>query len=252
MYKIPANTLFVGKNLVFVPECHSTNSLLMDLAQKTLQPEGTLVIAHQQSNGRGQRGNSWEAEPGKNLTMSLLLKPSFLAAKDQFALTIVVSLALTDYLIENLNLNASIKWPNDLMIDTKKVGGILIENSLTGEFISQSVVGIGLNVNQQKFAVDTATSLALHTEREFELATELDLILSHLESRYLQLREGKISLLKQSYLQRLFWINEKRTFKTNEREFSGEIKGVDAAGRLAVDTHTGTSYFVIKEISFLR
>ncbi len=224
----------------------------MDLAQKTQQPEGTVVIAHQQSKGRGQRGNSWEAEPGKNLTMSLLLKPSFLAAKDQFALTIVVSLALTDYLIEKLHLNATIKWPNDLMIESKKVGGILIENSLTGEFISQSVVGIGLNVNQQKFAMETATSLALHIGNELELATELEAILSYLESRYLQLREGKMLTLKQIYLQRLFWINEKRTFKTNEVEFDGTIKGIDESGKLAVDTAGGTSYFAMKEISFLR
>ena len=111
-----------------MPECHSTNSLLLDLTRKISQPEGTIVITKQQSRGRGQHGNSWESEPGKNLTLSLLLKPNFLAVKQQFYLTMAFSLGVCDFLTERSIGNVKIKWPNDILVNERKVAGILIEN----------------------------------------------------------------------------------------------------------------------------
>jgi BirA family transcriptional regulator, biotin operon repressor / biotin---[acetyl-CoA-carboxylase] ligase len=250
LYKILANTLFFGKNVVFVPECHSTNTLLLDLAQKTSQPEGTLVITNKQTQGRGQRGNGWEAEEGKNLTMSLLLRPTFLSIKDQFYLTIAVSLGVHDFLVDRLVGDVKIKWPNDVVVDEKKITGILIENSLAGERLQQSVVGIGLNLNQKVFSVGTATSMALETKKEFDLSAELNFLMESIEKRYLQLRSGKHKELKEDYLKNLFRIGEENTFVANSKNFIGTIEGVDEAGKLKVNSNGVVSYFGLKEISF--
>ncbi len=233
-----------------MPECHSTNTLLLDLAEKTSQPEGTLVITHKQTHGRGQRGNGWETEEGKNLTMSLLLKPIFLSIKDQFYLTIAVSMGVHDFLVERLVGDVKIKWPNDVMVGKKKIVGILIENSLAGEKLQQSVVGIGLNVNQQLFSVSTATSMALEAEKEFDLSAELNFLMESVEKRYLQLRAGKHKELKEDYLKNLFQIGEENTFVANSKNFNGTIEGVDESGKLRVNSNGVVSYFGLKEISF--
>jgi BirA family transcriptional regulator, biotin operon repressor / biotin---[acetyl-CoA-carboxylase] ligase len=250
LYKILASTLFLGKNVVFVPECHSTNTLLLDLAQKTNQPEGTLVITNKQTQGRGQRGNGWETEQGKNLTLSLLLKPNFLSIKDQFYLTIAVSLGVYDFLVERLSADVKIKWPNDVMVAEKKMVGILIENNLAGERLQQSVVGIGLNVNQKIFSVATATSMALQAKREFDLSAELNFLMERVEKRYLQLRSGKTAELKEAYLKNLYRIGEEHTFATHSQRLTGRIEGVDESGKLKVNTNGEVIYFGMKEISF--
>ena len=149
MYKIPANTLFVGKNLVFVPDCPSTNTLALQITQQSPAKEGTLVITDNQTAGKGQRGNVWEAEPRQNLTFSLILKPGFLAVSKQFYLNVVICLALKDYLMEKISRTVYIKWPNDILVHEKKISGVLIENQLQGAHISNSIVGIGLNMNQK-------------------------------------------------------------------------------------------------------
>src|SRR6185369_12885123 len=105
---------------VFVPECQSTNTLLLDLASKSALPEGTVLITSNQFAGRGQRGNTWQAAAGMNLTFSVLFKPSFLAVKNQFALTMVASVAVFDFLKEKNVEGVKIKWPNDILVGKKK------------------------------------------------------------------------------------------------------------------------------------
>lgn len=250
MYKILANTLFFGKNVVFVPECHSTNTLLLELKQKTNQPEGTIVITHAQTSGRGQRGNGWEAEPGMNLTFSLLLKPHFMLAKQQFDLTMAVSLGVFDFLSERIPTRVKIKWPNDLLVNEKKIAGILIENGLVGEQIQQSIVGIGLNINQSVFSIATATSLKLETGLDFVNTDELNALLQKLETRYLQLRAGKRAELRAAYLKNLYRIGEERPFVAKGQQIQGRIEGVDENGRLKVHSDGIDQFFGLKEISF--
>ena len=250
MYKIPANTLFLGKNLVFVPECHSTNTLAMELCQQTKAPEGTLVITSKQISGRGQRGNTWESAPNMNLTFSLVLKPTFLAAREQFYLNVFTSLAIRDFLVENCSALVTIKWPNDILVKELKICGVLIENQLSGDKITNVIIGIGLNINQQQFESTTATSLGLLTSSEFELQTVLESLLTHLETRYLQLRQNKREELKSAYLEHLYRINQEHTFQSQERMFRGKIMGVDDVGRLRIGTSEGEKVFGIKEVSF--
>jgi len=240
----------MGKKLVYVPECHSTNTLAAELSQRESVVEGTTIITSNQYQGRGQRGNQWISEPGKNLTLSLILKPTFLRADQQFRLTQLVSLAICDYAKEKTGSFVKIKWPNDILINGKKVCGILIENSIAGESIQSSVVGIGLNVNQVKFETTRATSLCVEANHDFDLQTELPSLLQALEVRYLQLRNGKIDLLEADYLTNLYRNGETHTFKTVNGELLGKIIGVDKRGLLVVSTDVGEQHFDLKEISF--
>ena len=251
MYKIPANTLFVGKNLVYVPVCHSTNTLAAELSIKTPLSEGTLIITDNQQAGRGQRGNGWEAEPGKNLTFSIVLKPTFLAISDQFLLNQCISLAITDSIQGLLVQEVKIKWPNDIIVSNKKVGGILIENNLSNLKIEQSIIGIGLNINQQKFQAELASSLSVIGKTEFSLSGILEMLLENVEARYLQLKRSEFSSIKSDYLSKLFQINQANRYLTDGKEFEGVITGVDERGRLKIQSGNAHQVFDVKQVSFI-
>ena len=160
-----------------IESCDSTNKYLhARLAAEPMLPSGTTVRAVTQTAGRGQRGNSWEAEPGKNLTFSMVLRPGPLGPARHFLLSEAVAIAVARFLQSLPEMCAGhdvrIKWPNDILVDGKKIAGILIENALgpKGELI-YSIVGIGLNVNQKAFsdAAPMATSIARLTGREYDL-----------------------------------------------------------------------------------
>lgn len=209
-----------------------------------------MVITPNQTAGRGQRGNGWEAEPGKNFTFSLILKPGMLAVKDQFYLNIFTSLALHDYLAGKTSTAVRVKWPNDIYVGSKKVCGILVESQISGNKFSHVVVGIGLNVNQQKFGTDTATSLSVLTGREFDLQTELETLLKFVEARYLQLREGKLTLLMEDYLKVLYGLHKPLMFDTGGVRAEGMIMGVDESGRLRVLIGGKEQVFGVKEVGY--
>jgi BirA family biotin operon repressor/biotin-[acetyl-CoA-carboxylase] ligase len=251
LYKISANTLFTGQQLVFVPECHSTNSLASELASQSILPEGTVVITANQTAGRGQRGNTWETAAGLNLTFSVLLRPTFLLIKNQFYLTVITSLAIADFLKDRSINGVRIKWPNDVLVDKKKCCGILIENTIQKETIQQSIVGIGLNINQRNFSIPTATSLAEVKDRDFDLNEVLNSLLGNFEKRYLQLRSGQFSALKEEYLENLFGLGELRTFISKEKTFEGIIEDVSERGELVISVNNERSHWNLKEIALV-
>jgi BirA family biotin operon repressor/biotin-[acetyl-CoA-carboxylase] ligase len=243
----------MGKNLVFMPECHSTNSLALKLCQQSpLTAEGTVVITLNQTAGRGQRGNTWHSEPGKNLTFSIVLRPTFLSVNDLFCLNIFSSLALHDYLSEKGCPSVNIKWPNDIYVQEKKICGLLVENLLQGNELNGSVLGIGLNVNQERFDVDHATSLSVVLNRQLELQEELEILLTKIEVRYLQLRANKLSGLMEDYLQAMYGLNEAHFFTSFGDTFEGTICGVDRSGRLRVRIGGKERVFETKEIRYER
>jgi BirA family transcriptional regulator, biotin operon repressor / biotin---[acetyl-CoA-carboxylase] ligase len=242
----------VGKNVVFVPECHSTNTLALQLSQNSPVSEGTVVITRHQTAGRGQRGNTWKVEPGQNLTLSILLKPAFLSIKNQFFLNIVISLAVQDVLEEYLSSTAiTIKWPNDILVHGRKICGILIENQLTGSTIQSSIAGIGLNVNQADFDLPSATSMFRESKQQFDLQFVFESLLGKIEARYLQLKQQKNTNLKSGYLRVLYRRGERHSFEADGRMFEGEIIGIDEEGRLAVNVGNEMKYFEVKQIRYL-
>lgn len=251
MYKIPANTLFVGKNIVFVPEWHSTNSLAMELGQRANGTEGTVIITDNQFSGRGQRGNRWISEPGKNFTLSIILKPNLLPDQ-QFLITRVIALGVADFVKTRIQPDlVKIKWPNDILVAGQKVCGILIESSLSGSSVQFVVAGIGLNMNQQSFENSLATSLGCVSGTSYDLQKELPALLQAVEIRYMQLREGKVDKLKSDYKNTLYRLGEWHDFKTAQGTFHGMIEGVDDVGMLLVRSDKGSHAFDLKEINFV-
>jgi BirA family biotin operon repressor/biotin-[acetyl-CoA-carboxylase] ligase len=186
-----------------------------------------------------------------NFTFSILLKPSFLTPDQQFYLNIVIALGVFQYLCQRTDSHVSIKWPNDILVNQKKICGILIENTIQGSTIQCAVAGVGLNINQQSFASEKATSLKNITGNDYVLSAELDLLLSLIEKKYLQLRQGQAKDLLRDYHQHLFGLGVQRTFRSAGNEFSGTITGIDPIGRLKVNTDAGERVFDLKEIEFV-
>lgn len=243
------DTQFVGQNFIYLPTCQSTNLVLQDMAQKKTLPEGTLLLTDEQTKGRGQRNNTWEAQAGQNLTFSLLLKPSFMAAQGQFFLSMSVALAICETLQKYLGEALKIKWPNDLLYHHQKLGGILIENSLRGSRIEQSIVGIGVNVNQERFQFPRACSLKQLTGKNFELDNLVLEISKNIERYYLLLRQNRLEVIKSHYLANLYKFGQKHFYKTDIR-FEAKIVDVDSLGRLVLERNHQRQVYNFKEVAF--
>ena len=251
LYKIPAKTLFLGKRLIYVPQCHSTNEIAAQIVDQSSVAEGTTVITDRQLKGKGQWGNSWITEDFKNLTFSIVLKPTFLALGNRFYLNIIIALGVRKAVSTLLKTPVWVKWPNDIMTERGKLAGILIENQLQGQTIAHSVAGVGLNVNQLEFSIPSATSLAIVSGDQFALPQVLETLMECIEAYYLMLRQGALESLKVSYEASLYWKDELHTFATAEETFKGIIKGVDADGQLQVESEGGVRHFNIKQVRYI-
>ena len=218
----------------------------LDLAQVE---DFTCYWALEQTAGIGQRGNHWEAAPGKNLTFSLVLHPTFLPADRQFKLTQALSLALVDFLkglsgFSGLNgLNGSkglkIKWPNDIYVGNKKICGTLVSTHLSTSHLSSAVCGIGLNVNQTTFPdwVPNPTSLALLTGKEYELEPLLTQLLACIEKRYGELQSGRD--FEQEYLDCLMNLGVPAHYIYKGEKIMATIAGIDPYGHLLLTAADG-------------
>lgn len=215
--------------------------------------EGTVVKAEEQYEGRGQRGNNWKTEAGKNLTFSILLFPTFLRTTEQFFLSEVVSLGVTDMLKAVSGENFSIKWPNDILFEEQKICGILIENSIRKNSLQNSIAGVGVNINQMEFSNElNATSLKKICGRDFENERLFKTLCGFIEKRYLQLRGQDSTLIEEEYHQRLFGLNELRSFKKDNKTFEAVIRGVKPNGELKLELENGEKRsFRFKEVEFL-
>lgn len=237
------------KNSLYLPSCHSTNTYAAEWLKENDEQEGWIVYTFDQTNGRGQQGSVWESEPYKNLTFSVILKPFFLLPVDQFQLNMVVSLAVLKFL-DGLKIKAMIKWPNDIYVNEKKICGILIENQVRGNRILNSIVGIGLNINQHDFKTPNATSVFLQKDMEYNLLESLQYFRDILMSEYQKLCAGNVESIKKEYHAAMFLRNKPSIFKKLDTTFVGSIKGVNNQGRLLVQTESGLMDFGLKEISF--
>jgi BirA family biotin operon repressor/biotin-[acetyl-CoA-carboxylase] ligase len=247
--------LFVGQNLVTLTEVDSTNNFLKQaVANSTPLPEGTVIMAEAQLAGRGQQQNKWHSQPGKNLTFSILLKPTFLAIDAQFDLNMVVSTGIANALENIPGLKPQIKWPNDIYVNNGKLGGILIENLVQGSKINNSVIGIGLNINQEQFSaeVPNAVSLKQILHKDYDLKTILYDICSHIEANYLKLRAGGNNMLKTTYISKLYRYQQLHSFKAGQNVFNGTIEDVTRTGQLQVNVNGQLQTYNFKEIEFLN
>lgn len=250
------STLFVGQNLIKLISVDSTNDYLKNLASNSEPlPEGTVIMAEHQFAGRGQHGNVWYAEPGKNLTFSIFLKPFFIAPEQHFLLNIMVSVALNNVLSKYLRDGLSIKWPNDIYFGDKKIGGILIENTVMGNKLKHTIIGIGLNINQ--FSFDTqlqqkAASLSQILQQDVNLPMLLSEICTQIEQLYLKLKSGKGATLQDLYVNKLYRINQIAKYSHKGEVFEGKIEGISDTGMLRIKPlHGETVEFGFKEVVFV-
>lgn len=250
-------TLFIGKNLLFLHEVESTNTYAMELLRNVNAIEGTIVYTDNQTNGRGQRGSSWNTEIASNITASVILNPKFLSLEKSFYLSKISALALHDLLSEilpNSQYDIKIKWPNDILVNRKKIAGILIENTFSNQSIQNTVIGIGLNVNQCDFgSLNTATSLKLLTKNDVNRDDLLQKLASYLEKWYLILKQQKIELINQHYANHFFALNNVMEFHdSNANYFKATVKGVEENGKLKLEFEDGICrLFEVKEIKML-
>lgn len=252
MHKYFAKSLFLGKKVDFLPECHSTNDELNQRVKNNEIPEGYLILTDHQVKGRGQRGNAWLSDPGKNLLFSFFIKPKFLLARQAYLLNIISGLAVIKILrplIDHKTL--SLKWPNDAFVDDRKIAGILVETSVETSGISSAVIGIGLNVNQDFFHLNSATSVKMETNQTIDREMLLEEFLVAFESYYLKLKAGHQDQILETYYSLMRWRGEVHRFRSRDLDFDGEIIGINEVGRLVIKTHHRIESFDVKEVEFL-
>jgi len=248
------STLFVGQNIVTLRRIDSTNNYLKNQLSKSAPlPEGTVILAEEQFAGRGQLNNTWISEPGMNLTLSLLLFPTFLNPEQQFLLNKSISIAINDVLARIIGAGLKIKWPNDIYFKDKKVGGVLIENLLRGRRWNYAVVGIGININQTHFpdTIKKVTSIKEILQKNYDINDILVDLCTSIEQRYLQLRAGKYDLLDQMYIKNLYKYNEPHIFEINGEQKEGKIIGISDTGMLEVNIDEKIGRYNFKEIAFI-
>jgi len=253
----------------------STNNRAIEGASEA--PDRFTWAADFQSAGRGQRGNKWISKAGDNLMFSILFKPGFISAQEQFAISQICTLGLFNYL-KAKGINAKIKWPNDVYVGDRKICGILIENVVTGDNLSQSISGIGLNINQRVFPsnVPNPTSMVLEIESKranksvkFDTHKELPELLAEIFKEYDAARRehdrnGNFKKLTKRYLSALYRIGEYHKYSdlTEEEDKTVEIKkgkvfeakivGIDENSCLVLETKKGErKTFAFKEISYI-
>ena len=232
----------------------STNNYAMNLVKEGWIKNLACVWAREQNRGKGQRGNSWLSEAGKNLTCSIIYFPEQLNAGDNFYLSMAVCLAAKKYL-QAYSQEIQIKWPNDLYLAGKKTGGILIENTLERQRIKSSVIGIGINLNQQKFPSDipNATSVLLSTGKESNLEKSVLSLYSSILEYLKKLDMKQYTEIKCSYLQSLYGLGVQLSFRDLHGTFKGVIEGVKDSGELLIKDIEGRQRkYAFKEVEMIE
>jgi len=229
----------------------STNNYI---ASPEIQPKlqhKTVIMAELQTAGKGQFGNNWESEKGKNLLISIFLKPN-LIVKDQFLLNCAAALAIKDTVSYFLPVSPTIKWPNDIYVNDAKIAGILIENSIYGSRINRSIVGIGININQTKFETGNYNSFKLVNNKENDINRVLEYLLYCFDGYYKRIIDPD-SKLQNEFDNYLYRKNEMSNFKTkDEDQFKAKIKGTSPEGKLILTLENGREKsFNHKEIFFI-
>ena len=230
-----AKTLFDNKTYIFMTECLSTNDYLLKLLKKKNYEEGTMVNTNYQKNGRGQRNNEWLSENGKNLTFSFLLEP-YVELSNQFFLHIITSISIFKTLLKINIKNISIKWPNDIYVNDKKIAGILIENLVYRKFIHKSVIGVGLNINQANFGSLNATSIINETLKKHSLDQILKIFKSTFNKEYLKLNSNKIHEEFDFYKKNLIGYQVEKKYEYNSDVIKGKIIDILSDGILVIQT----------------
>lgn len=236
--------------IIYIPKTSSTNDYLKELLSENGLAEGTIVCTSFQTKGKGQRGNLWESAKGENLLFSIVLYPSFIPANEQFIITQLISVAVKEFLDKQIE-DVTIKWPNDIYWKDKKLGGILIENTLIDNGIECSVIGIGLNINQTKFRSDAPNPVSLKkiTGHDYDLETIVKIVRDNILHNYQIIKDGNGQSILQKYTQSLFRSKGFHLYHDGICDFLAKLKDVESSGILVLETIDGEERkFAFKEV----
>lgn len=232
----------------------STNNYLREMSALESLLDYTVVVAEKQTQGRGQMGAVWDSEPSKNLTFSVFKNISGLNLEASYSISMITALAILKSLQDLAIPKLSIKWPNDILSEDKKICGILIENVIKEASLNASILGVGLNVNQRVFKnLPRASSLKLLSGKNYILDEVLISIVENLKQYFHIYETGNFDVLKEAYVANLFRINKPSTFKDQSGlMFSGFISGISNTGNLQVLIEDNiTKEFDLKEITLM-
>lgn len=238
--------------IIKVDECPSTNSLMKEKKKEGVLNDKTAIMTDFQSSGRGQGKNVWHSARGMNLLASFYRKTN-LRTEKHFMLTIMTSLAILETLKEG-GICSKIKWPNDIYVDNYKIAGILIENSLMQNQVYDTIVGIGLNINQVEFPEITPNpvSIAHVIQKEVAINNILETFINKFDSFYNKIQNGEGEELFHQYNENLFRLKEWNIFESKGCNFNGQIRGVMPDGGLIIETEGGVlKHFLFGEVKYV-
>ena len=245
--------MIIGSKITFIKNLPSTNDHLSEMLKSEKPPEGLIVITNFQSAGKGQKGNRWMSQDGKNLLFSIILYPDTIQPMNQFLISMTVSLGIRDFLTEIIP-DCSIKWPNDIYAGDRKIAGILIENTIKESLVESTVAGIGLNVNQTDFPPDIPNPVSIKdiTGKDHDLNFSLEKLARKLDKRYKELLSGASGKIRTDYISSLYRLYEKCNFQTVGGYLTGQIVSVTKNGYLQVEDQDNRIHeFSFKEIDFI-
>ncbi len=240
---------------MIVEETDSTNELAFIFLKEDKVPCNYFTVCSRiQKKGKGIYNNKWHSSDYKNLTFSTVFFPKKIKAQNNFLLSMSVSLGICDFLKEK-NISGKIKWPNDILVENKKICGILIENNIKGDFVISSILGVGFNLNQECFSQEietTAISLKNVTGEEYCVETELNKLCSFITGRLKCINKDGLDKIKAEYSNKLYRFGEMGRYKTESREIFAEIIDLRPDGRIVLKENNGkVREFYFKELEFL-
>lgn len=243
-----------GKSFVILDSVESTNNYAMAAIRDGVAKHGQAWFTHEQKKGKGRMGNTWRAESGKNILLSIAIQPETLTLYQQFRLSVVASLSCFNLFKKYAGDETKIKWPNDIFWNDRKAGGILIENIIKNNIWQWAVIGIGININQTVFdheAVFTPVSLKQITGKDYdsvELAKELHHIVMN---TFEQLQNDGFDNLFTVYNENLFGLENKVKLKKNNVVFETVVKSVSPQGQL-ITFDVIERKFDVNEVNWVR
>lgn len=238
---------------IYIPQTISTNVSLAEICSKGYTENLTSVYSSFQTDGRGQRGNKWESEDGKNLLFSFVIFPKGLPAREHFILLQITALALFDTLSEYTD-GISIKWPNDIYWMDRKICGTLIENDLSGMNIERSISGTGVNLNQKTFRSDAPNPVSLSqiTGQEYDIETVLHKIMNSASIYHCMYENGKSDIIRKKYFEAIYRKDGFHMYKDDNGTFDAIIEDIEKDGRLVLKDREGrVRKYLFKEVSYI-
>jgi BirA family biotin operon repressor/biotin-[acetyl-CoA-carboxylase] ligase len=242
----------IGEVIIELSEIDSTNNYAMHLINEGMAEHGMAIRADFQTQGKGQHGNIWMAEERKNLLFTVIIDAKGFELHQQFLLNAFACLSVANYLMTEIRLrNVTIKWPNDIYADEKKIAGILIENIVRGVQWTHAIIGIGLNVNQSQFQdLNNATSLYIESGKSYKIGIILRQLLKCINENFRHYESGQNDLLS-NYNSLLYKVNEEIVFQKNHELYKGVMKGANETGQLMIDVNGKIKSFQHKEIKLI-